>query len=131
MSTFDKVRVYSSFDDLPVDHVRDGFWRAGVRSDGALTTLNWIEPGYVSPGPHSHEFDQISYVLTGTMRFFLGDETVEVSAPGIVYIPGGLPHGGEPVGDERVLNLDVFAPAREDYLSWTANQADFEVEAKI
>jgi mannose-6-phosphate isomerase-like protein (cupin superfamily) len=115
-------------DELATETVRPGFTRTALRAEGALTTINWLEPGYQSTGQHSHSFDQISYVLAGTMRFFLGDRVVDVAAPGALYIPGDLPHGGEPVGDERVLNIDVYAPPRADYLRLCVHQTGFSSE---
>ena len=112
-------------DELATEQVRPGFARTALRSHHALTTVNWLEPGYRSLGQHAHPFDQISYVVSGTMRFFLGDETVDVVAPGAVYIPGELPHGGETVGTKRVLNIDIFAPLRQDYLRLCVNQDEF------
>lgn len=109
-------------DELVREHVRDGFSRTGIRSDDALTTINWFEPGYTSVGQHSHPFDQLSYVLTGSMRFFVGDDIIDVVAPAVVHIPGNVPHGAEPLGDEKVLNIDVYAPVREDYLPLCEHQ---------
>jgi mannose-6-phosphate isomerase-like protein (cupin superfamily) len=120
----DSAQVFA-LDELATQTVREGFSRTALRTDNGLTTVNWLEPGYRSAGTHSHPFDQLSYVLTGTMRFQLGDRTVEVRAPGAVYIPADLPHGGEPVGDERVLNIDVYAPVRKDYLPLAVHQPPF------
>ncbi len=33
-----------------------------------------------------------------------------------MHIPAGVEHYSEPTGDEPVMNLDVFAPARADYM---------------
>jgi len=125
MMSSSKVPQVFALGDLPREEVRPGFSRSALRSEQALTTVNWLEPGYRSAGQHSHPFDQISYVLSGTMRFYLGDEVVDIVAPGAVYIPGDLPHGGEPVGDRTVLNIDVYAPAREDYLHLCTNRDAF------
>ncbi|MBX5204060.1 cupin domain-containing protein [Rhizobium sp. NZLR1] len=111
---------------MRLDIVRDGLSRTGIRAENALITINWLEAGYKSIGQHSHPFDQVSLVLSGRMRFFLGSEIKDVAAPAAVYIPGGLPHGGEPLGSERVLNIDVFAPLRKDYLPHCINRDDFE-----
>jgi mannose-6-phosphate isomerase-like protein (cupin superfamily) len=102
-------------DELAFEHLRPGFKRSALVSDSALVTVNWFEPGYVSQGPHQHDCDQLSFVLSGAMRFFVGSETVDVESPGALHIPGGVPHAAQPIGDERVLNLDVYAPVREDY----------------
>ena len=102
--------------ELELDEVRPGFSRTGLRSDGALTTINWFEPGYKTIGPHSHPFDQLSYVLCGSMRFFVADQIFDLVAPAVLHIPGGVPHCAEPIGPERALNVDIFAPIRNDYL---------------
>ena len=34
---------------------------------------------------------------------------------GLLQIPSNVEHWGEVVGDEPVLNLDVFTPVREEY----------------
>ena len=36
-------------------------------------------------------------------------------AGSLIRIPPDVEHYGEPCGDERVLNLDVFNPIRDDY----------------
>ena len=58
--------------------------------------------------------EQIANVLSGRLRFVIGDEEREVMAGESVLIPGGVPHRVEAL-DESVL-LDVFAPRREDWL---------------
>jgi len=107
---------------MELDPVRAGFARTGVRSDGAVTTINWFEPGYRTSGPHSHPFDQLSFVLAGAMRFFIGTEVFDLVSPSVLHIPAGMPHCAEPTGDERALNVDVFAPVREDYLPLCSHQ---------
>ena len=48
-----------------------------------------------------------------------------VSGPGpVLRIPPGARHTAWPKGDEVVLNVDVFAPARSDYLFLTNHQDD-------
>jgi mannose-6-phosphate isomerase-like protein (cupin superfamily) len=110
------------FDQLPAELVADGFSRTAIRGDASIVTVNWFEPGYRSRGQHTHECDQLSFVLTGAMRFRVGDEVFDLTAPAVLHIPGGVPHGAEPLSDERVLNLDVFAPVREDFRHLTSYQ---------
>jgi mannose-6-phosphate isomerase-like protein (cupin superfamily) len=119
MTTRDEgLRAYR-LDQMAFEQLRPGFQRAAVSSDGSLVTVNWFEPDYRSQGQHQHDFDQLSFVLTGSMRFFVGDDVVDVESPGALHIPGGMPHGAEPIGVERVLNLDVYAPVRADYVYLT------------
>jgi len=112
-----------NWDTLTREHVRDGVSRAGFRGDDVLLVMNWLEPG-METNPHSHACEQVVYVVKGRMRFHIGDEEVEVAAGGLVRIPPNVVHYGEPIGDEEVLNLDVFAPIREDYRHLVEYQAD-------
>jgi quercetin dioxygenase-like cupin family protein len=65
--------------------------------------------------PHSHPFEQIVYIVQGRMRFVIEGQAIEVGAGSVVRVPPNAVHYGEPIGDEPVLNLDVFAPFRQDY----------------
>jgi quercetin dioxygenase-like cupin family protein len=118
------TRVYG-WSNLPREKVRDGVSRTAFRGDNALMVMNWLEPG-MEKKPHSHPFEQLAYVVSGRVRFEIGDDVVEVGAGQVVRIPPDVVHCGEAIGDEVALNLDVFAPVREDYLHLTEYQeADF------
>lgn len=116
------AKVYR-WTDLPRETVRPGVTRTAFRGDGALMVMNWLEPG-MEVKPHAHPFDQLAYILSGRVRFTIGDEVVEVGAGEVVRIPPDVIHCGEPVGDEVAVNLDVFAPVREDYRHLTGYQED-------
>lgn len=114
------TRVYG-WDSLPREKVRDGVSRTAFRGDNSLMVMNWLEPG-MEKKPHSHPFEQLAYVVSGRVRFEIGDDVVEVGAGQVVRIPPDVIHCGEAIGDEVALNLDVFAPVREDYLHLTEYQ---------
>ncbi|MCB1462904.1 MAG: cupin domain-containing protein [Rhodobiaceae bacterium] len=119
-----KAKVYR-WRDLPRETVRPGVTRTAFRGDNALMVMNWLEPG-MEVRPHSHPFEQLAYIIAGRVRFTVGDEVVEVGAGEVLRIPPDVVHCGEPVGDETAINLDVFAPVRDDYRHLTAYQeADF------
>ncbi len=52
----------------------------------------------VPPGPgvgtplHHHPFDEVFYILAGTITFVLGDKTVSAPPGSFVYVPGGTIH---------------------------------------
>lgn len=119
------VNVYK-WETLPREEVRKGVSRTAFRGDNALMVMNWLEPG-MDVRPHSHPFEQLAYILSGRVRFTIGEEVVEVGPGEVVRIPPDVLHCGEPVGDEVAVNLDVFAPVRNDYRHLTAYQeSDFE-----
>jgi quercetin dioxygenase-like cupin family protein len=120
-----KAKLYQ-WDTLPKEVVRPGVERAGFSGDNVLMVMNWLEPG-METQPHSHLFEQLAYVVSGRMKFVVGDEVFEAAAGSMIRIPPNIEHYGEPIGDEPVLNLDVFSPIREDYKHLVEyQQSDFE-----
>src|SRR5436309_8706729 len=76
----------------------------------------YLEKGCIVP-KHSHENEQLTYILEGVLRFWLGDdeaETVDVHAGEVLHIPSWLTHRAEAL--EAVLNVDIFCPPRADWL---------------
>lgn len=118
-----------NWDGLEREVVRRGVERAGFRGDDVLLVMNWLDPG-MEVNPHSHPFEQVVFIVKGQMRFTVGDEVLELGPGGLVRIPPNVVHCGEPIGDEQVMNLDVFSPIREDYRHLVEYQRDdFEEEA--
>lgn len=94
--------------------VRDGVDRKAFSGDGATLALHRLKPGH-EPRPHSHHYEQIVYILQGQVDFHVGDEVTRLGAGGLIAIPPNVTHHAEVVGDEEVLNLDVFTPKRPEY----------------
>ena len=119
-----KARLYN-WDSLPREVVRKGVERSGFRGDDVLLVMNRLEPG-MDTNPHSHPFEQVVYIVEGAVRFHIGDETHEAGPGSVIRIPPDVEHYAEPIGDKPALNLDVFAPIREDYRHLVEYQeADF------
>jgi quercetin dioxygenase-like cupin family protein len=109
--------------EMPRESVADGvLTRTAVRTDDAIVTFNWIRPGHPEVPPHSHPYDQLALILSGTLELDLDGDKYTVGSGELLYIPAGTPHAGRVVGEEVVLNVDVFAPIREDYLYLAAHQ---------
>jgi len=102
--------------DLPTARIGDTYRMAAIAGDHATVGMHWFEPGHPAwPAPHSHPYDQLAFVIEGSMRFTLGDETRIVHGPAVVHIPADLPHSADVVGDKPCFNLDVFGLVREDF----------------
>lgn len=65
---------------------------------------------------HSHPHEQISYIISGTTDFVIGDKIINVSAGDIIVIPANTPHGG---GSHTCVMLDFFCPKREEFVEST------------
>lgn len=63
---------------------------------------------------HSHPEDQVAYVVSGRLRFQVGEEIIDATAGRSVAIPGSTPHAVWTVED--TLAIDTFSPPRTDYL---------------
>ena len=84
----------------------------------------WLEPNTKGPGAHSHDEDDVFYVLEGTMSLLVGDHWVDARPGTFVLIPGGVTHDFENRGDARagVLNFSptVFEPDMPAIAAWFA-----------
>jgi quercetin dioxygenase-like cupin family protein len=108
------------WDEIPDEPVRPGVRRRAFGNADVMLVLNEGEPG-MDLRPHTHDFDQIALITKGRARYHIGETPNEVGPGSIMLIPAGVEHYIEPLGEETVENIDVFAPAREDYahlLGW-------------
>lgn len=116
---------HRAFADLPRESLFGGLLeRSGVRTDGALVVFNWLDPGFDAGDRHDHPFDQLAFVFAGTMELDLDGQLHEIKSGEFLYIPAGLPHTARVPGGEQVLNIDVFAPPREDYAHLAETQPE-------
>lgn len=84
-------------------------------NSGDKTTLAEITlaKGSVVPS-HTHPHEQIGYVVSGRVRFQVGDEIRELAAGDSYLIPGEVPH--EVTTLEDAVCIDIFSPVREEFL---------------
>jgi quercetin dioxygenase-like cupin family protein len=84
----------------------------GEQTDGRLTALeNLIPPGEGPPlHRHAHE-DETWQVLEGELRFRLGDDIRRAPAGAFVFVPRGVPHCFQNIGNDPARILVIFTPA--------------------
>jgi quercetin dioxygenase-like cupin family protein len=63
-------------------------------------------PGTYFP-MHAHAVDKIDAVVSGHFRITMGAEEVLLGAGDAVYVPSGVEHSAEVVGDDAVASLDA------------------------
>jgi quercetin dioxygenase-like cupin family protein len=118
----DLAAFSGAFADLPRELLPElSLSRSAVRTDDALVVFNWVDPPATLP-LHDHPFDQLALILAGRCVIRVGEEEHPLGPGEFVLIPAGASHGLEAVGSEPVLNVDVFSPAREDYLHLVEEQ---------
>lgn len=96
--------------------IRQGVYRKAFTGDGATVALHKLQPGH-EPRPHRHPYEQIVYIISGKVDFHVGDKITRLGPGGLLVVPPDAMHHAEVIGDEDVLNLDIFTPARPEILS--------------
>jgi quercetin dioxygenase-like cupin family protein len=66
---------------------------------------------------HSHHNEQITYILEGALKFWIDGKEIVVNAGEVLTIPPHMPHKAQALVD--TVDLDVFNPPREDWISKT------------
>ena len=103
----------------------------GEESNGALAALEAVNHPGEGPPLHFHgREDETVYVLEGDFRWKLGDE-LSVTGPGsFVFIPRGLPHTWQVIGERSGRMLITFAPAgMEGFFEKLSSLTEFDLEA--
>lgn len=80
-----------------------------------------MQPGGGMPR-HTNTVEHEQYVLRGAARITLGDETHEVKAGDVVYIPAGQVHSYQALGDEPFEFL-CAVPNQEDVIELAGDEA--------
>jgi quercetin dioxygenase-like cupin family protein len=104
------------WEDLPREELNPQIGRRFITGERMMIAHVYLAKGALVPR-HSHENEQITYILEGALRFFLGDdgaEVIDVRAGEVLTIPPNLPHAAEALED--TLDVDVFNPPRQDWL---------------
>jgi quercetin dioxygenase-like cupin family protein len=99
-------------DALPYDRrSNEPLIEHGSGVTGASVGLVVTPPGEGSPaGLHTHAFDQIFYILDGTMNVVIDGLDYEPAAGTLVIFPAGVPHRNWNAGTEPVVHLAINAP---------------------
>jgi quercetin dioxygenase-like cupin family protein len=102
------------WDDMPKEELKPDLHRRLIPAERMTLGHVYLDRGCVVP-QHSHENEQLTYILEGTLRFWLGDadEVVDVRAGEVLHIPAHVPHRAEALED--TLDVDIFSPPRADW----------------
>ncbi len=118
MSTRSEARFHR-WDDMPKEKVTDQLDRRIITGERMMLTHVYLKKGCIVP-KHSHENEQLTYVLEGALHFWLGEDQKDervIRAGEVLVIPSHLPHKAEALED--TLDVDVFSPPRQDWLDGT------------
>lgn len=103
-----------AWNSIPLEKLGEGIARRFLCGERITVAQFELKKGALVP-EHSHENEQISYILEGTLRFVLAGQPVEVRAGEVLVIPPQVPHSAEAIADCRAL--DIFSPIRQDWVN--------------
>lgn len=106
------------FMNSPVEEATD--LGGGIRrtllgyDDKILMAKVWFEAEAVG-AVHTHPHSQVTYIVSGQFAAEVGGQTQLLGEGGCFFVPSMAPHGVVCV--EPGILIDVFSPAREDFLA--------------
>ncbi len=98
---------------IPQEQLNEKLSRKFVTGEKITISQLFLKKGCVVP-EHSHASEQISIIVTGSLRFMLGVESMVLCTNELVIIPSNVRHSVEALEDTLVY--DIFSPIREDWL---------------
>jgi unsaturated pyranuronate lyase len=102
--------------DMPVEHLNPLIDRQFVAGERSMLARIILRKGSIVP-QHSHDNEQITYVLDGALKFVIEGRELIVRSGEILVIPSNMPHSAEALED--TVDLDIFCPPREDWIRGT------------
>ena len=114
-----------NWDALPIEELTPLIGRRLIYSEKMMLAHVYLKKGALVPA-HDHINEQFTYVLSGTLRFWIGehadapgDTYTDVGAGDVLVIPSNVRHRAEALED--TLDVDIFNPPRQDWIDKTDN----------
>lgn len=108
------MKGFTNINRLKEEEVTDQMSRRMLVGDKGMVTFWKIKAGAHSAA-HAHPEEQLFWILSGKLELRIGDEKRTCGPGDMGVIPGGTEHEAWYVEDTEMMN--VFAPARNDYLT--------------
>jgi quercetin dioxygenase-like cupin family protein len=105
-----------SWNDVEREHLNPLLDRQMITGKQVMLARVLLKKGCVVP-EHSHENEQVTYILEGALKFWIDGKEIVVAAGQVLCIPPHMPHKAEAMED--TVDLDVFYPPRQDWLNRT------------
>lgn len=105
-----------AWSDVPKEQLTPTIFRQVVSGVQAMAGMLTIEKGSGVP-KHSHESEQLTYVLEGELLFVIDGREIPLKAGEVLVIPAWVEH--EATALVRTVEIDIFSPIRQDWLDGT------------
>lgn len=104
------------WDSVPLEDLNPLLQRQFVVGQEIMLARVLLKKGSIVP-EHSHINEQLTYILEGALKFWIGGKVIVVNAGEVLTIPSNLPHKAEALED--TVDIDVFTPPRADWIHKT------------
>jgi len=115
VSSTQAVRLHR-WDEIALEKVTEMISRKLVTGEREMLAQIYLKKGALVP-MHSHESEQMTYVLQGALKFLINGEEITVREGEVLHIPSWVEHQAEALDD--TFELDLFSPIRQDWLDHT------------
>jgi unsaturated pyranuronate lyase len=105
---------YTRWNDVELEHLNPRLDRQMITGEKLMIARVLLKKGVIVP-EHSHENEQLTYILEGALKFWIDGREIVVHAGEVLCIPPHMPHKAQAMED--TVDLDVFYPPRQDWLS--------------
>jgi quercetin dioxygenase-like cupin family protein len=109
-----------AWDDMAVEELTPLIGRRLIYTPQQMLAHVYLKQGAIVPA-HDHVNEQITYILSGALRFWIGEHAdapgntyVDVRAGEVLVIPSHVRHRAEALED--TLDVDIFNPPRQDWI---------------
>lgn len=101
------------WDEIALEKITEMMSQKIIVGEREMLAQIYLKRGALVP-MHSHESEQMTYILQGALRVVVGGEEMTVREGEVLHIPPWIPHQAEALED--TFELDVFSPVRQDWL---------------
>jgi quercetin dioxygenase-like cupin family protein len=102
------------WDEVALEKITEMISQKIVAGEREMLAQIYLKRGALVP-VHSHESEQMTYILQGALKVVVGGEALTVREGEVLHVPSGVPHQAEALED--TLELDIFSPIRQDWLT--------------
>ena len=109
------VRLHR-WDEIALEKVTEMISRKIVTGERLMSAQVYLKKGALVP-KHSHESEQMTYVLQGALKYLIAGEEITVREGEVLHIPSWVDPQAEALDD--TFELDLFSPIRLDWIDHT------------
>jgi quercetin dioxygenase-like cupin family protein len=102
--------------DIAEEQLNPLLTRKLITGDRVMLSELVLKKGCVVPA-HHHENEQVSYVISGMLKFEVNGKETILRAGDVLHIPSNVVHSA--IALEDTFDLDIFSPPRQDWLDGT------------